>query len=69
VTIVGCLCTPLDRLADQVALPHAEPGDVIALFLAGAYGLTASPTGFLGHPLPTELLVGLPDNPNAIFTS
>jgi hypothetical protein len=24
---------------------------------AGAYGLTASPTGFLGHPQPTELLV------------
>ncbi len=68
-TVVGCLCTPLDRLADQVALPHAEPGDVIALFLAGAYGLSASPTAFLGHPLPTEVLAGLPDNPNAIFTS
>lgn len=69
VTVVGCLCTPLDRLADQVALPHAEPGDVIALFLAGAYGLSASPTAFLGHPLATEVLAGLPDNPNAIFTS
>ncbi|MBY0519982.1 MAG: pyridoxal-dependent decarboxylase, exosortase A system-associated [Sphingomonas sp.] len=69
VTVVGCLCTPLDRLADQVALPDAEPGDVIAVFLAGAYGLTASPMRFLGHPLPTEILVGSADNPNAIFTS
>lgn len=68
-TVVGCLCTPLDRLADQVALPHAVPGDVIAVFLAGAYGLSASPTAFLGHPLPTQVLGGLPDNPNAIFTS
>lgn len=68
-TIVGCLCTPLDRLADQVALPHAEPGDLVAVFLAGAYGLSASPVGFLGHPLPGQIAVGFPDNPNAIFTS
>lgn len=68
-TIVGCLCTPLDRLADQVALPRADVGDVVAVFLAGAYGLTASPSRFLGHPQPTEILVGTADNPNAIFTS
>lgn len=59
VSVVGCLCTPLDRLADRVALPHAEPGDVIAIFLAGAYGLTASPTAFLGHPKAVERVVGL----------
>lgn len=58
VTVVGCLCTPLDRLADKVMLPPVEPGDVIALFLAGAYGLTASPSAFLGHPAPRERLVG-----------
>lgn len=57
VTVAGCLCTPLDRLADQVGLPRAAPGDVIAVFMAGAYGLTASPTAFLGHPSPRELLV------------
>ena len=59
-TVVGCLCTPLDRLADKVALPHAEVGDVIALFLAGAYGATASPQAFLGHPPACEMLVGQP---------
>ncbi len=56
VSIVGCLCTPLDRLADRVALPRIMVGDVIAIFLAGAYGLTASPVNFLGHPAPAEVL-------------
>src|SRR6478752_6606696 len=46
VTVVGCLCTPLDLLGDNVALPHAEVGDLVVLFQAGAYGLTASPTAF-----------------------
>ena len=69
VSVVGCLCTPLDRLGDQIALPHADVGDVIAIFLAGAYGRSASPTDFLGHPPPREVIAGFPDNPNAIFTS
>ena len=56
VSVVGPLCTPLDRLADQVELPVAAPGDVIALFMAGAYGLSASPFDFLGHPRPPEML-------------
>lgn len=54
--VVGCLCTPLDRLADKVSLPRSEPGDLVAVFMAGAYGLTASPVGFLGHPAPAEIL-------------
>ncbi|MEA3037101.1 MAG: diaminopimelate decarboxylase [Sphingomonadales bacterium] len=58
VSIVGCLCTPLDRLADDVMLPRAEMGDLIAVFLAGAYGLSASPQAFLGHPPAREILVG-----------
>src|SRR3546814_10057300 len=49
ITIVGCLCTPIDRLAEKVALPEAGPGDVVAIFLAGAYGASASPSAFLGH--------------------
>ncbi len=56
VSIVGCLCTPLDRLADKVALPHAHVGDIIAIFLAGAYGATASPSLFLGHPAAAEVV-------------
>ncbi len=57
VTVVGCLCTPLDLLGRDVALPAVEVGDLVVLFQAGAYGLTASPTGFLGHPAPVEILV------------
>ncbi|PAX09807.1 pyridoxal-dependent decarboxylase, exosortase A system-associated [Sphingomonas lenta] len=56
VSVVGCLCTPLDRLGDRVALPRADVGDVIALFLAGAYGASASPASFLGHPPAAEVL-------------
>lgn len=60
-SVVGCLCTPLDRLADRVTLPRADVGDVVAVFLAGAYGATASPQAFLGHPAPREILVGAGD--------
>ena len=58
VTVVGCLCTPLDKLGDQVELPHADPGDVIAVFMAGAYGASASPAAFLGHGPAPEILLG-----------
>ena len=56
-TVVGCLCTPLDLLGDDVALPPADIDDLIVIFQQGAYGLTASPTAFLGHPAPAEVLV------------
>jgi diaminopimelate decarboxylase len=56
-SIVGCLCTPLDRLADDVLLPRAEPGDLVAVFMAGAYGLSASPQAFLAQEPARELLV------------
>jgi diaminopimelate decarboxylase len=55
--VVGCLCTPLDRLAEKLPLPETRVGDLIALFMAGAYGRTASPEAFLGHPPARELLV------------
>ena len=57
-SIVGCLCTPLDRLADDVMLPRAEIGDLAAVFLAGAYGLSASPQAFLAQQPAHEMLVG-----------
>lgn len=57
-SIVGCLCTPLDRLADDVMVPRAEPGDLVAVFMAGAYGLTASPQAFLDQQPAQEMLVG-----------
>jgi len=57
VNIVGCLCTPLDRLADQAMMPRADVGDIVAVFCAGAYGATASPSAFLGHGPAREMLV------------
>jgi diaminopimelate decarboxylase len=56
-SVVGPLCTPLDLLADQMDLAVAEIGDLIAVLQSGAYGLTASPTAFLGHPAAAELLL------------
>ena len=57
VSVVGPLCTPLDLLADDMDLAKADEGDLIVVFQSGAYGLTASPTAFLSHPGPAEILV------------
>lgn len=57
VSVVGPLCTPLDLLADRLEMSKAEAGDLVVVFQSGAYGLTASPTAFLSHPAPVEVLV------------
>ncbi|MEY4160422.1 MAG: hypothetical protein RLZZ136_1043 [Pseudomonadota bacterium] len=56
-SVVGCLCTPLDRLADKAGFPRAEVGDLVAVFCAGAYGASASPSQFLGHGPAVEMLI------------
>jgi len=56
-SVVGPLCTPLDVLAERMALARADVGDLVVVFQSGAYGLSASPTAFLGHPAPLEVLV------------
>ncbi|CAN5397184.1 pyridoxal-dependent decarboxylase, exosortase A system-associated [soil metagenome] len=56
-SVVGPLCTPLDLLANRMELPVAEPGDLAVVFQSGAYGASASPQGFLGHPACLEVLV------------
>ncbi len=55
-SVVGPLCTPLDLLADRMDLAEAQEGDLVVVFQSGAYGYTASPLGFLSHPLPVETL-------------
>jgi diaminopimelate decarboxylase len=57
VTVTGCLATPYDTFGDEVMLPRAEPGDLIAIFNAGAYGLTASPQAWESRPAAREILV------------
>ena len=56
-SVVGPLCTPLDLLADRMDLSRAVPGDLIVVYQSGAYGPTASPSGFLSHPGCAEVLV------------
>lgn len=56
-SVVGPLCTPLDVLADRADLAVAQPGDLVVVFQSGAYGATASPQAFLGHPPCPEVLV------------
>ena len=57
VSVVGPLCTPLDLLADRMELPVAQVGDLVVVFQSGAYGASASPQRFLGHPACAEVLV------------
>jgi diaminopimelate decarboxylase len=57
VSVVGPLCTPLDILGDRVELGCADVGDLVAVLQSGAYGFSASPHLFLGHPAPLQILV------------
>lgn len=56
-SLVGPLCTPLDLLAERMPLPVAQAGDLAVVFQSGAYGASASPQQFLGHPPCLEVLV------------
>lgn len=55
--LVGPLCTTLDHVATEIALPQVRTGDLLAIWQSGAYGLTASPTRFISHPEPHEVLI------------
>ena len=57
VTVVGPLCTPLDILGEKVRIGVPNPGELVVVFQSGAYGASASPQAFLGHPPPREVLV------------
>jgi diaminopimelate decarboxylase len=50
VDLAGPLCTPLDVLGQNQELPELAIGDVIGVLQSGAYGLSASPNGFLSRP-------------------
>ena len=57
VEVVGPLCTPLDVLGRSTQLPALKSGDLVGVFQSGAYGRSASPSGFLSHPTPAEVMV------------
>lgn len=57
VTVAGPLCTPDDIIGRNVTLNKAEQGDILCVNNSGAYGISFSPSMFLGHPAPCEVLV------------
>ncbi len=57
VDVVGPLCTPLDTVGRNVAMPEAQVGDLVGILQSGAYARTASPQGFLSHATPPEVWV------------
>jgi diaminopimelate decarboxylase len=57
VVVVGPLCTPIDTLGRKVRLTQPQPGDLLGILQSGAYGLSASPIGFLSHPRPAEVMI------------
>jgi diaminopimelate decarboxylase len=56
VDVVGQLCTPLDCIGRRISLPAVEPGDLLEIPNTGAYGPTASVSGFLSRPAPAEIV-------------
>jgi diaminopimelate decarboxylase len=56
-SLAGPTCTPLDILGQDVPLSDLDVGKVIAIPDVGAYGLSASLTGFLSRPIAAEVVV------------
>jgi len=54
--VVGPICESTDFLAQQRLLPPAQPGDLLALLDAGAYGMVMA-SNYNSHPRPAEVLV------------
>jgi diaminopimelate decarboxylase len=55
-SIGGPVCTPIDVVADGVMLPSPDPGDIVGIFDAGAYGYTMSMVNFMSLGAPAEAL-------------
>ncbi len=56
VDVVGPVCETTDRFAEQRVLPNVEPGDLVVIRDAGAYGF-AMASGYNGRPLVAEVMV------------
>lgn len=56
VDVVGPICESGDFLARQREMPPVKPGDVLAVFSAGAYGMSMAST-YNARPLPAEVLL------------
>ncbi|MBC24021.1 MAG: diaminopimelate decarboxylase [Phycisphaerae bacterium] len=56
IDVVGPICETGDYLARRRPLPPIEPGQLLAVFGAGAYGMSMS-SRYNSQPLPAEVLV------------
>jgi diaminopimelate decarboxylase len=54
--LVGPICESTDVLADRVDLPDLDPGDLVAILDAGAYGMTMA-SNYNSQPRPPEIVV------------
>jgi diaminopimelate decarboxylase len=54
--VVGPVCESADFLARDRELPEVERGDLLAVFSAGAYGMSMT-SNYNDHPRPAEVLV------------
>ncbi|MSR28015.1 MAG: diaminopimelate decarboxylase [Phycisphaerales bacterium] len=54
--VVGPLCETGDFIAEDRLLPSVTRGDLLAVYTAGAYGMTMA-SRYNSHPLPAEVLV------------
>jgi diaminopimelate decarboxylase len=56
VDVVGPICESADFLAQDIELPEVRPGDLLAVFTAGAYGFSMS-SNYNSRPRVAEILV------------
>jgi diaminopimelate decarboxylase len=54
--VVGPICESGDFFAKDREIPRPEPGDLLAVMSAGAYGFTMA-SNYNSHPRPPEVLV------------
>ena len=55
-TVVGPICETTDVLARNVVLPPVQPGDLLAILSAGAYGMVMA-SCYNSRPRPPEIVV------------
>jgi diaminopimelate decarboxylase len=58
VTLVGKLCTPIDKYYEDIALYPLKVNDIIVFKNAGAYGYSMSLLEFISHNKPKEIIIG-----------
>ena len=57
VTLAGNLCTGTDVIAEDILMPHLEPGDAVWINNAGSYAASFSPMQFASQEKPEELFL------------